>query len=74
MPQGLWIGVGNRPRKRERFMARARSRCFLGGHRRDAARHHLAALGDVTHQQLGILVVDLRRVAFGPVNGQVSRQ
>src|ERR1044071_7434604 len=35
---------------------------LLGGHRRDAARHDLAALGDVTHQQLGILVVDLRRV------------
>src|SRR5262249_55961688 len=33
-----------------------------GGHRGDAARHDLAALGDVTHQQLGILVVDLRRV------------
>src|SRR5215813_9489462 len=35
---------------------------LLGGHRRDAARHDLAALGDVTHQKLGILVVDLRRV------------
>src|SRR6187399_2418352 len=35
---------------------------LLGGDRGDAARHDLAALGDVTHQQLGILVVDLRRV------------
>src|SRR5579871_4863887 len=35
---------------------------LLGGHGRDAARHDLAALGDVTHQQLGVLVVDLRRV------------
>src|SRR3979490_63414 len=35
---------------------------LLGGDGRDAARHDLAALGDVTHQQLGILVVDLRRV------------
>src|SRR3954466_13878194 len=35
---------------------------LLSGHRRNAARHDLAALGDVTHQQLGILVVDLRRV------------
>src|SRR5262245_8851410 len=35
---------------------------LLGGHRRDAARHDLAALGDVTHQELGILVVDLGRV------------
>src|SRR5690349_11121849 len=35
---------------------------LLGGDRRDAARHDLAALGDVAHQQLGILVIDLRRV------------
>src|SRR5580704_288084 len=35
---------------------------LLGRNGRDAARHDLAALGDVTHQQLGILVVDLRRV------------
>src|SRR5215469_8764534 len=35
---------------------------LLGGNGCDAARHDLAALGDVTHQQLGILVVDLRRV------------
>src|SRR6185312_6956049 len=35
---------------------------LLGGHCRDAAWHDLAALGDVTHQQLGILVVDLRRI------------
>src|SRR5512135_3841890 len=35
---------------------------LLGGDRRDAARHDLAALGDVTHQQLGILEVDLRRI------------
>src|SRR6266704_60279 len=35
---------------------------LLGGDGGDAARHDLAALGDITHQQLGILVVDLRRV------------
>src|SRR4051812_18630454 len=35
---------------------------LLGGNRGDAARHDLAALGDVAHQQLGILVVNLRRV------------
>src|SRR4051812_1403634 len=35
---------------------------LLGGDRGDAARHDLAALRDVTHQQLGILVVDLRRI------------
>src|ERR1700693_5969323 len=35
---------------------------LLGGDGGDAARHDLAALGHVTHQKLGILVVDLRRV------------
>src|SRR6202049_4085723 len=35
---------------------------LLGGNGGDAARHNLAALGHVTHQQLGILVIDLRRV------------
>src|SRR3954463_5074160 len=35
---------------------------LLGGDGGDAARHDLAAFGDVKHQQLGILVVDLRRV------------
>src|SRR4051812_34201800 len=35
---------------------------LLGGDGGDAARHDLAALGDVTHQQLGILIVDLRRI------------
>src|SRR6266436_6599122 len=35
---------------------------LLGRDGRDAARHDLAALGDVAHQELGILVVDLRRV------------
>src|SRR5688572_17656662 len=35
---------------------------LLGGDGGDAARHDLAALRDVTHQQLGILVVDLRRI------------
>src|SRR5260221_7814440 len=35
---------------------------LLGGDGGDAARHDLAALGHVTHQQLGIPVVDLRRI------------
>src|ERR1700734_904367 len=35
---------------------------LLGGDGGDAARHDLAALGYVTHQQLGILVVDLRHI------------
>src|SRR5579863_1639811 len=35
---------------------------LLGGDGGDAARHDLAALGHVTHQQLGILEVDLRRI------------
>src|SRR4051794_25749356 len=35
---------------------------LLGGDGRDAARHDLAALENVAHQQLGILEVDLRRI------------
>src|ERR1700690_2838534 len=35
---------------------------LFGGDGVDAARHDLAALGYVSHQQLGILVIDLRRV------------
>src|SRR5258707_11239142 len=35
---------------------------LLGGDGGDAARHGFAGLGDVTHQQLGILVFDLRRI------------
>src|ERR1700761_8782172 len=35
---------------------------LLGRDGRDPARHDLAALGHVTHQELGILVVDLWRV------------
>src|SRR3954449_6010217 len=35
---------------------------LLRGHRGDAARHDLAALGDVAHQELGVLVVDLRSI------------
>src|SRR5215472_9245611 len=35
---------------------------LLGGHGSDAARHDFAALGYITHQQFGILVVDFRRV------------
>src|SRR6201999_1301249 len=35
---------------------------LLGGDGGDAARHDLAALGHIPHQQFGILVVDLRRV------------
>src|SRR5450631_3445894 len=35
---------------------------LLGGDGGDAARHDLAALGHVTHQELGILIVDLRRI------------
>src|SRR6266852_7093508 len=35
---------------------------LLGGDGGDAARYDIAALGHVTHQKLGILVVDLRRI------------
>src|ERR1700761_3377089 len=34
---------------------------LLGGHRRDAGRHDLAALGNEALQQLDVLIVDLRR-------------
>src|ERR1700678_4158305 len=49
--------------KETRALDRAREfTLLLGGDGGDAARHDLAALGNVTHQQLGILVVDLGRV------------
>src|SRR5215218_7545205 len=35
---------------------------LLGRHRRDARRHDLAALRNIAREQLGVLVVDLRRV------------
>ena len=38
---------------------------LLGRHRRDPARHDLAALGNVTLKELGVLVIDLRRVGAG---------
>src|SRR6185312_16872162 len=38
---------------------------LLGRHRRDAARHDLAALGDKPLQQLHVLVVDLGCVRSG---------
>src|SRR5262249_57347156 len=64
-PRGTWL-LANDVRKQAeitRALDGARELALLlGGHRRDAARHDLAALGDVTHQQLGILVVDLRRI------------
>src|SRR5258708_3586246 len=47
---------------------------LLGGDRGDAARHDLAALGHVTHQQLGILVVDLRRIRPGERAGLAAAE
>src|SRR5260221_558002 len=47
---------------------------LLGGDGSDAARHDLAALGDVTHQQLGILVVDLRRIRTGERAGLAAAE
>ena len=38
---------------------------LLGRHRGDAARHDLAALGDVAAEQAAVLVVDLRRAGAG---------
>src|SRR5262245_37800068 len=54
--------VGEKPEETRALDGAGELTLLLGGHRRDAARHDLAALGDVTHQQLGILVVDLRRI------------
>src|SRR5882672_3612973 len=42
---------------------------LLGGDRGDAARHDLAALGDVALQQPHVLVVDLRRIGAGEWTG-----
>src|SRR5690606_21566697 len=47
---------------------------LLRRHRGDAARHDLAALGDVTLQQLHILVVDLRRVGAGERAGLAAAE
>src|SRR4030095_12230950 len=45
---------------------------LLGRHGRDAARHHLAALGDVALQQLNVLEVDLGRVGAGERAGRAA--
>src|SRR4029078_6861878 len=57
-----------------RFSGERELALLLGGHCRDAARHDLAALGDVTHQQLGILVVDLRRIRTGERTGLAAAE
>src|SRR5262245_8375052 len=52
--------------KEPRALDRSRKLALLlGRHGRDAARHHLAPLGDVTLQELHVLVVDLRRLVPG---------
>src|SRR6201997_4835276 len=61
-PQLLANDVGKQAEETRALDGAGELALLLGGHGRDAARHDLAALGDVTHQQLGILVVDLRRV------------
>src|SRR5882724_6671360 len=54
--------VGQQPEETRALDGAREFALLLGGDRGDAARHDLAALGHVAHQQLGILVVDLRRV------------
>src|SRR3954465_7340541 len=54
--------VGKQPEETRALDGAREFALLLGGDGGDAARHDLAALGDVTHQQLGILVVDLRRI------------
>src|SRR6185503_3951767 len=46
----------------------------LGGYRRDAAGHDLAALGDVTLQELHVLVVDLGRTGAGERIGLLAAE
>src|SRR5579863_9283476 len=60
-----WLLANNVRKQTEETCALDGAREFallLGGNRGDAARHDLAALGNVAHQELGILVVDLRRI------------
>ena len=47
---------------------------LLGGDRGDAARHDLAALGDVALQQPHVLVVDLRRIGAGERTGLAAAE
>src|ERR1700757_3213833 len=47
---------------------------LLGRHRRDAARHDLAALGDEALEQLHVLVVDLGRVRPGERAGLAAAE
>src|SRR5713226_1378393 len=57
--------VGQEPEK-ARALDRGRKFALLDRrHRGDAARHDLAALGNVALQELGVLVVDLGRVGAG---------
>src|SRR5206468_3249620 len=47
---------------------------LLGRDRRNAARHDLAAFGNVALQQLHVLVVDLRRVGPGKRTGLAAAE
>src|SRR6266478_8622275 len=58
----LTNNVGQQPKETRALDGAREFALLLGGDGGDAARHDLAALGDVTHQKLGILVVDLRRI------------
>src|SRR5881227_4484382 len=60
--EGLANNVGQEAEETRALDGAGEFTLLLGGDGGDAARHDLAALGDVTHQQLGILVVDLRRI------------
>src|SRR5207253_7030175 len=60
--EGLANNVGQEAEETRALDGAGEFALLLGGDGGDAARHDLAALGDVTHQKLGILVIDLRRV------------
>src|SRR5262249_47789220 len=58
----LLYGVGQQAEEAGGLDGLGEGALLLGRDRGDAARHHLAAFGDVALQQLHVLVVDLRRV------------
>src|SRR3984957_12397257 len=65
MAAPLFHDIGKQRHKAGAFDRVRQDALILIGHRGDAAGHDLAALGDVTLQQLHILVIDLGRIGAG---------
>src|SRR5207253_9214176 len=72
--EGLANNVGQEAEETRALDGAGEFALLLGGDGGDAARHDLAALGDVTHQQLGILIVDLRRIRTGERAGLAAAE